>query len=55
MLARTAKSTARSCCTARSSAVYERFIGILIEHFAGRLPVWLAPGAGRGGDHRFGC
>lgn len=22
---------------------YERFIGILIEHFAGRLPVWLAP------------
>jgi threonyl-tRNA synthetase len=22
---------------------YERFIGILIEHFAGRLPIWLAP------------
>ncbi|HZV72689.1 MAG TPA: threonine--tRNA ligase [Conexibacter sp.] len=22
---------------------YERFIGILIEHLAGRLPVWLAP------------
>ena len=22
---------------------YERFIGILIEHFAGRLPAWLAP------------
>ena len=22
---------------------YERFIGILVEHFAGRLPVWLAP------------
>ena len=22
---------------------YERFIGILIEHFAGRLPLWLAP------------
>ena len=22
---------------------YERFIGIIIEHFAGRLPVWLAP------------
>ncbi|MEP3422432.1 MAG: threonine--tRNA ligase [Erythrobacter sp.] len=22
---------------------YERFIGILIEHYAGRLPVWLAP------------
>ncbi|MXP29397.1 threonine--tRNA ligase [Porphyrobacter algicida] len=22
---------------------YERFIGILIEHYAGRLPMWLAP------------
>jgi len=22
---------------------YERFIGILIEHFAGRMPLWLAP------------
>jgi threonyl-tRNA synthetase len=22
---------------------YERFIGILIEHYAGRLPLWLAP------------
>ena len=22
---------------------YERFIGILIEHFAGKLPTWLAP------------
>jgi threonyl-tRNA synthetase len=22
---------------------YERFIGILLEHYAGRLPVWLAP------------
>jgi threonyl-tRNA synthetase len=22
---------------------YERFIGILIEHFAGRFPMWLAP------------
>ncbi|UYY58244.1 threonine--tRNA ligase [Sphingomonas sp. S2-65] len=22
---------------------YERFIGILVEHFAGKLPVWLAP------------
>ena len=25
---------------------YERFIGILIEHFGGELPVWLTPGAG---------
>ncbi len=22
---------------------YERFIGILLEHFSGELPVWLAP------------
>src|SRR3546814_2779908 len=22
---------------------YERFIGILIEHYAGKLPLWLAP------------
>jgi threonyl-tRNA synthetase len=22
---------------------YERFVGILLEHYAGRLPVWLAP------------
>jgi threonyl-tRNA synthetase len=22
---------------------YERFIGILIEHYAGRMPLWLAP------------
>ena len=21
----------------------ERFIGVLIEHYAGRLPLWLAP------------
>src|SRR3546814_10137949 len=26
---------------------YERFIGILIEHFAGRFPTWLAPEIGR--------
>jgi threonyl-tRNA synthetase len=25
---------------------YERFIGILIEHFAGKLPAWLAPTQG---------
>ena len=22
---------------------FERFLGILIEHYAGRFPVWLAP------------
>ena len=27
----------------------ERFVGILLEHFAGQLPLWLAAGAGRGG------
>jgi len=26
----------------------ERFIGILIEHHAGKLPTWLAPVTGRG-------
>ena len=25
---------------------YERFIGIMIEHYAGELPLWLAPRAG---------
>jgi hypothetical protein len=31
---------------------FERFIGILLENYAGALPVWLAPVAGRGGhDH----
>jgi threonyl-tRNA synthetase len=31
----------------------ERFLGILIENHAGALPLWLAPGTGRGdGDHR---
>ncbi len=25
---------------------FERFIGILIEHYAGEFPLWLAPGAG---------
>ena len=31
---------------------FERFLGILIEQYAGRFPLWLAPGAGGGGDHR---
>jgi threonyl-tRNA synthetase len=29
----------------------ERFIGILIEHYAGAFPLWLAPGAGRRPEH----
>ena len=29
----------------------ERFIGILIEHYAGAFPLWLAPGAGGGPEH----
>ena len=28
----------------------ERFIGVLIEHFAGAFPLWLVAGAGRGAD-----
>ena len=32
----------------------ERFAGILIEHFAGHFPLWLAPGPGRGRDHHVG-
>ena len=31
---------------------FERFIGILIEHFAGAFPFWLAPGAGAGAPGR---
>ena len=29
----------------------ERFIGILIEHYAGAMPLWLAPDAGRRAQH----
>ena len=29
---------------------FERFIGIMIENYAGAFPLWLAPGAGGGGD-----
>ena len=39
----TTPGRSRSCCTGRSSARSERFIGILIEHYAGALPLWLAP------------
>ena len=32
---------------------FERFIGILIEHYGGAFPLWLAPGAGdRAADRR---
>jgi hypothetical protein len=30
------------------SGSLERFVAILVEHFAGAFPVWLAPGAGAG-------
>ena len=33
---------------------FERFIGILIEEHAGKLPFWLAPASGRRGIHYFG-
>ena len=31
---------------------FERFIGILTEHYAGEFPLWLAPGAGGGAADR---
>ena len=39
----TAPRSAPSCCTACAFGSIERFIGILIEHFAGKFPTWLAP------------
>ena len=33
----------------------ERFIGILLEHFAGHLPLVAGAGAGGGRDHHVGC
>ena len=39
----TAANTAPSCCTAQLLGSFERFIGILIEEHAGKLPFWLAP------------
>ena len=32
----------------------ERFIGMLIEHYAGKLPALAGAGAGGGRDHRLG-
>ena len=31
---------------------FERFLGVLIEHYAGRLPMWLAPVQAMVADHR---
>ena len=39
----TARNTGPSWSTARPFGSMERFIGCLIEHFAGSFPVWLAP------------
>ena len=39
----TTPATARSCCTARCSARIERFFGVLLEHYAGAFPTWMAP------------
>jgi threonyl-tRNA synthetase len=33
----------RSVFTEHHSGTHERFIGFLIEHFAGNFPTWLAP------------
>ena len=43
MSARMAARHRRSCCTARSSARSSASSAILIEHYAGRFPLWLAP------------
>ena len=47
--------TGRSCSTAPSSARFERFIGVLIEHYAGELPAVAGAGPGGGRDHRLRC
>ena len=39
----TTPSTPRTSSTARCFGSFERFIGILIEHYAGAFPFWLAP------------
>ena len=33
----------------------ERFLGILIEHYAGHFPLWLAPVQVVVCDHHLGC
>ena len=43
MSARTARSTAPVMLHRAILGTFERFIGILIEHHAGRFPLWLAP------------
>jgi len=39
----TIRAKYRSCCIRAIVGSMERFIGILIEHYAGRMPLWLAP------------
>ena len=41
--ARTTRSTRRTCVHRALFGSLERFIGILIEHYGGAFPVWLAP------------
>jgi len=43
MSAKTAGGTVRQYCIGRSSARSMRFIGVLIEHYAGRFPLWAPP------------
>ena len=38
-----AASSARSSSTTRSTGRFERFIGIITEHYTGAFPLWLAP------------
>ena len=43
MSAKTAPGIRPSCCIGRFIGSFERFLGILIENYAGRFPLWLAP------------
>ena len=51
--ARTTPATGRSCCTGPCSGSIERFFGVLLEHYAGRVPdvAGAGPGARAAGGH----
>jgi len=42
-IAEDGKSIAQSWCTVLFFGSVERFFGILLEHYAGAYPLWLAP------------
>ena len=43
MLEQMERDMFRSCCIPSFLGSFERFIGILIEQYAGDFPLWLAP------------